>query len=159
MALALNRYPVARGWFQIWAKPADRLAPYHMWMVMPDGRKYRGRLRSHRDRAGTGFWYEGFLTAREPDDLARDEELKRYPDVPVGGPACSLWPCQVKLNPSPPGLRNIIDLVGKTWLSLPDGLEGSAIYYLEGRRSTKEDLLWEGMVTAPQLEEAMVRAA
>jgi hypothetical protein len=95
-------------------------------------RRYRLRLRSHPAGDGT-FWYEGFATALDAEDHARDQVLARYPSRPEVEPErWDLWPCQLKLRRLPAGKRRLSspDLIGEIWLSEPDGRPGGEVLRL-----------------------------
>lgn len=111
-----------RGRFRLERSPEDNLAPYRCLFTLPDGRRYSGRLRSHPDNRGAGYWYEGFVSAFNPIAHARDEELKRYPSRPPAEPErWDLMPTQIKLNPYP---RTVIRITCEPISLARSGLPG-----------------------------------
>ncbi len=136
-----------KGSIRVFKNPADRLAPYRAVLDLPDGRKYEGRLRSHPTAQPDQFWYEGFVSALDPIDFARDELLKRYPGLPESAPASDLWPCQIKINPFPKHKAKPLspDLVGTFWVS-HRASKGGAFYTILALYQRDPDVAFEGNV-------------
>lgn len=142
-----------RGRFRLERSPEDNLAPYRCLFTLPDGRRYSGRLRSHPDNRGAGYWYEGFVSAFNPIAHARDEELKRYPSRPPAEPErWDLMPTQIKLNPYPDGYQNYLrtDLIGEVWLAGEGEGEAnrSALYTIRADYRDHASIIAEGRVEA-----------
>lgn len=137
-----------KGRFVIYKRPWDALGPYGGHMELFCGRQYNLRLRAHA--AGDGsFWYEGFATAVDPADYARDQALARYPERPdVTPPWWDLWPCQLKLNPMPAAKRRekSPDLIGEIWLSESSGRPGGEVLRLFADYRRHPDIAFAGGV-------------
>lgn len=124
--------------FAIFKNPADPMGPYGGPLDLPDGRRYRIRMRSHSAGDGHGFWYEGFVTAEDAGDYARDQQLARYPARPgTTKTADNLWPCQIKLNPFPSDRKRSRSpaVIGTVWVSRRDGAAGGEVFTLLGWQS------------------------
>jgi hypothetical protein len=143
----MGKRATPNGNITVFKNPADRLAPYRAVMTMPDGRKYEGRLRSHPTADPDQYWYEGFVSAVDPIDFARDELLKRYPDLPDCAPASDLWPCQIKINPFPPRKAKPLspDLIGTVWVSHPAS-KGGAFFTILALYQRDPNVVFEGNV-------------
>ena len=136
---------IQRSWLRVFKNPADALAPYKVEMRLPDGRSYRGRMRSHPNSAG-GFWYEGFVTAERAQGYAHDQQLVRYPVMPALAPArWNLLPCQMKINPYPVG-DDVDGLIGSVWVSRADGVQGGELFTILGQHHHQGSLVIAGDV-------------
>ena len=138
-----------RGSFRLFKNPGDVRAPYQARLRLPDGRRYRGRLRSHPLKDRDGFWYEGFVTAESPLVFAQDQELTRYPAPPSGKPLShDLWPCKVKINPCrKTGDRaQGSELIGPLWVRRKDAADGGEVLTLFGHHVEDSALVMRGDV-------------
>lgn len=141
---------IRRGRFVVRKRPWDALGPYGGNMELFPGRLYKLRLRSHAAREGL-FWYEGFATAVDPADYARDQALARYPALPAVTPVWwDLWPCQLKLNPMPEAKRweRSPDLIGEIWLSASSGQPGGEVLRLLADYRDDPEIAFAGGVLA-----------
>ncbi len=113
---------------------------FKVQLRLPDGRAYRGALRAHPSGDAGTLWYEGFVTALDPAVYARDEELNADGAMPALAPQrLGLWPCQLKLNPTPSRERDDIngEYVGRLWVSAADGCPGGEIYTIVANSSAE----------------------
>lgn len=135
------------GWLNVFKNPADAQAPYRADFRLPDGRHYSARMRSHPSaRAGT-FWYDGFVTAGDADDYARDQQLVRYPASPSLAPRrWDLLPCQIKLNPYAANLGRGSNVIGTMWVSRKDAVEGGELFAVLARHCHGGSLVMTGGV-------------
>jgi hypothetical protein len=135
------------GWLTVFKNPADAQAAYRANMRLHDGRRYSARIRSHLvGNVGT-FWYEGFVTAGNADDYARDQQLVRYPASPSIAPQrWDLLPCQIKMNPYAGHHGRGGNLIGTMWVSRKNGTEGGELFTVLARHCHGSSLVIAGDV-------------
>jgi len=91
-----------RGPFEAHVDSEAGVAACKLDLRLPDGRAYRGTLHAHTSVEGGGLWYEVFVSALEHATAARDDVLNADGAMPAVAPdRFNLWPCQIKLSPSP----------------------------------------------------------
>jgi hypothetical protein len=153
------RCTARKGRFVVFKQPWDRLGPYGGVLTLFPERRYRLRLRAHPTMDGQ-FWYEGFATAIDAKDYARDQALARYPEWPASMPQrWDLWPSQIKLNPLPVQRQNgrSPDLIGEIWLSDRKNRKGGEVMRLYADLQCHDRIAFKGSVVA--IESAIKRAA
>jgi hypothetical protein len=124
---------------------SGRGASPEIHITLPDGRHDEGRLRSHGDAARR--WFEGFLAAALAADRDRDDQLNADGSLPAVRPEpFDLWPCQIKLKPTPWAGKGA-DYAGAMWLSSRDGGLGGQVYFVVGYVQQAGELLLKGEVT------------
>jgi hypothetical protein len=113
---------LGRGPFKMWP-PVGQVYPVEV--VLPDGRRYAGRMRRHVTNGRV--WYEGFLEAEDADGARCDETLNADGALPPNASVGSLWPRQITINTLPPSRRGSA-FVGRLWVSARDGRPGGEVY-------------------------------